>query len=1055
MFEEVYAGPVLTATQATYTIDPGEMIPAGSTLIAVISINAVDATINAPDGTWTKVQEGQSGGGITAAVFVKSVSANETITYTFTNSLGASKSYQGGIARYTLIHPTSPVHLSSKFDATATSSTSIDLPALGSSTTVDGCTIVRVGAITNGTTTATITMPATERGEWISGSTIAKRPAALSDSPQSVAGSVAADTAATTAATTTSRVGFTIALAPEPLETLRPTSINNLSNMTGAVTDIDEDPDVSNGADPLIATDPAGSPTTHGAQDPNTQALWTGSTAHTWTNPSNVFDTNDTTIASYALAANSTDYMDMWFFDAADFTGIPSDAIITGVSIASRWRNNGTANRLTAWVQLATANGTLLGNEQAVNAGASPSTTLTTYTNSHSGTMPTRAQLVTGTFGVRTRIRRSNTVTAELARITVTVTYAVPQTINTSVRILMGDPTGTLAIGATSGEIRMAVNRKGTPVSGNPTARAELHENGSATNLATVIPETSVTSGASAVLSGTFNQNLITNKNNVEVWFFGTGVAGATVELDAVEWNAAISSAQNISKTVTDTLGLTDAPAMVRGIARSITDALGITDSQSMAKGYARSITDTLGITDSATKLIIKERFITDTIGITDSQGTSIGRGRTITDSLGITDNTALARAYTKSVTDALGITDNRTLVRQVARTVNDTLGITDSSSYLLTKNKTVTDTIGITDSSTLTKTMQRSVTDSLGISDTNAIAKTIQRSVMDTLGITDNRTVGRDLGRTITDSLGITDNTSTLKTVVRSVTDYIGITDSHVRSVGRTKSVTDTLGITDSATKQLMIVITKVVTDSLAITDSRTTQRNISRSVNDSVGITDNRVIVRNLVRAITDSLGITDSQVETMSISRAIQDSLGITDNTVPIKTSFIQRTITDNIGITDTANANVFRLIARTITDTLGITDSRVTALNRNIVRTDALGIADAVTKAQALNRTLTDEMTIEDTVNQVMNRNLVLTDAITLTDSQDKVLAKFVEITDTLSLSDDTQYRIIAFTIAPFTTVELIAIPSATVEMLGIPGAVAELLGIPAADVKLEE
>ena len=953
------------------------------------------------------------------------------------------------------------------------------------------------------------------------------------------------DTGGTTATLT---VGFrsgtgTTLLGPDTVitftgigaETLRPTSIvGTPTNLTGAVTDIDQDPDGTITDAGLVGTDPSGSPTTHGVQDPNTQALWTGSTAHTWTNPANVFDTNDTTIASYALAANSVDYMDMWFYAAADFTGIPSNATITNVAIVSRWRAS-TTNRLTAWVQLATNNNVLLGNEQAVNNGTALSSTLTSYNNTHSGTMPTRAELVSGTFGVRTRIRRSNTVTAELARLTLAVTYTVPgSTVNTQVDVAMGNPVGNLATGAGTGEIRSRLRKKGT--GSNPQGRIEIR-NAAGTLLGTPVIDRAITESDAdgQTANAFFNQSIILDKDDVVFRMVGTGASGGLTELVAVEWNAQIAAgALEITKTVTDALGITDAAARVRAISRAITDALGITDSRtalivkmktvtdalgvtdltSVTRGHGRTVTDPVGITDSATrtrgiartqtdalgatdaatKVLTRVRTLSDSLGITDVASRSLGRALTVSDTLGVTDAASALRSKAFTVTDALGITDNNALVRTVARTLGDNLGITDAANrsrgygrtvadnlgvtdsasalkFILRtltdgvgivdsqvrsvgRNRTLTDNLGITDNASraLTLVIAKTVTDALGIVDSRTILKNVSRTLNDSLGVVDSRTVTFGRARTVADTLGVTDAAARVLNRTRTVTDPLGITDTVIRTRSVARTIADNLGITDSATRQLLLVIVKVVTDSLGIADSRTLVKAYGRTVNDTVGINDSRTVTKNMVKSVVDTLGLTDGTTKVMTRSRAITDALGIVDNALPLKISFIQRTITDSVGITDTRTAQVFRLIARSVNDTLGITDTR--ARHLGILRTDNLGITDATQRTMARIRTVTDELGLSDNMEYARVYNRVINDSVNIPDGVGRSLAKYVDLTDILGMADGVEFRIIGVTVAPFATVELIAIPTATVELLGIPSAIVELLGIPSGEVTLE-
>jgi hypothetical protein len=395
-----------------------------------------------------------------------------------------------------------------------------------------------------------------------------------------------------TFSTTNNVVTLTFALEPS-VETLRPTAVSGLSNLTGSHTDIDQDPDETITDVGLAGSNPSG--LTNGPEYVDARALWSGSAAHTWTSEANALNTSETDFASYALAANTTDYTDLWSFNAADWTDLPADAVITGVTIESKWRA-GTASRLTAWVQLATVNGTLLGTEQAVNAGAAIPTTAggVLYSNAHSGTMPTRAELVTGTFGVRTRMRRSNTVTAELYAIKVTVTYS--RTVNTQADVAMGNPIGALATGAATGEIRGRISKTGT--GSNPQGRIEVR-NAAGTLLGTPIADTTITESDpdGQIVSGTFNQSIILDKDDVVLRFVGTGASGGLSRLIAVEWNAQIADVVPEESTRTSSYALRTvqessratsyALRSIQSTQRSTSYALRVAQSSTRASSYA------------------------------------------------------------------------------------------------------------------------------------------------------------------------------------------------------------------------------------------------------------------------------------------------------------------------------------------------------------------------------------------------------------------------------------------------------------------------------------
>lgn len=371
---------------------------------------------------------------------------------------------------------------------------------------------------------------------------------------QSSAGATPSTYTATMNTGTSGSVGVTVAYgAPDTRVRYSPDSVAAQSPASPAVTlaDIQENPATdTTDTDGFVPADPSGSSASHPQQFASTQALWTGGAAHTWTNVNNALDTSDTTFASYALGANTTDYMDHWSFPASAFNGIPSNATITGIQVLMRARASST-NRLTAWIQLAAANNSLIGTEYQVDGGAALPTTVGDFGgNATWSTLPTRAQLVTGTFGIRTRLRRSNTVTAEMYSIKVTVTYTTPgSTTNTTLRVTFPTPSTTPETGAGLQEFRARVAPRGTKdagVSTNPQARITLYESG----VSKAVSSTLVDVTSSQVINLQWNASSLSTASgaNVEAYIEGNGVSGQTVSIYSVDWMSTPASVQVIQE---------------------------------------------------------------------------------------------------------------------------------------------------------------------------------------------------------------------------------------------------------------------------------------------------------------------------------------------------------------------------------------------------------------------------------------------------------------------------------------------------------------------------
>ena len=329
-------------------------------------------------------------------------------------------------------------------------------------------------------------------------------------------------------------------------ETMRPTGVSGLSNLTGAHTDIDQDPDSAITDPGLVGTDPSGlSGQTNGPELPGSHGTPTAVTG-TYQTAANVYDGNDTTAATQSAQTAGVRYGNNFTFPASAFNDIPAGATITGISVKVRHATSN-ANRSDEFFQLCTTLNTVLGNE--VQEDATITVANVNITEAQFGATPTLAQLTTGTFAVRATTNRSATRTYSLYEIEATVTYNVPgSTVNTQADVALADPSGTLQTGAATGEIRARIRKKGTGL--NPQGRIELR-NASGSWSTTVIANTTITESDAdgQLISGTFDQSIITDKADVVARFVGTGDAGGLAELVAVEWNAEVATVALVGKT--------------------------------------------------------------------------------------------------------------------------------------------------------------------------------------------------------------------------------------------------------------------------------------------------------------------------------------------------------------------------------------------------------------------------------------------------------------------------------------------------------------------------
>ncbi len=313
------------------------------------------------------------------------------------------------------------------------------------------------------------------------------------------------------------------------------------------------------------------------------------------------------------------------------------------------------------------------------------------------------------------------------------------------------------------------------------------------------------------------------------------------------------SGGQNITRTVNDSLGITDTRALVREVLRTFDESMGVTDVDSRAWDAIRTEAESLGITDSVT-------------GIK-------GIIRSVADSLGITDT--FSKEETKIVSDSLGITDAVSRICLVLRTITETLGITDTPSRVWTAVREVADNIGLTDTG-MVWSRGIAVGESLGISDDTVRTSIILRTFAESLGLTDEAVRVCIAIRSFAESLGLTDSREVLFGLLKFIDDDIGLTDTFTKVHIALRTLSETVGLTDAITR--VFNINRIISDSEGITDGQALQRLVT--VTDSLGVTDDVVKVIDYLRTQEETIGLVDSMARILVISRTISDDMDISD-------------------------------------------------------------------------------------------------------------------------------------------------------------------------------
>lgn len=218
-----------------------------------------------------------------------------------------------------------------------------------------------------------------------------------------------------------------------------------------------------------------------------------------------------------------------------------------------------------------------------------------------------------------------------------------------------------------------------------------------------------------------------------------------------------LSSGGSQTKTVTDSVGVTDTTARSFSRDREQTDPVGITDAVVASWRRLRTVADSVGVTDTVARSFTRSEAIVDSIGIADTETEQAVRSRTVTDSVGITDD-ATASHGASVVTDPVGITDEVVTSWVRSRTVTDDVGVTDSLSTSGSGQKTHADPVGITDDVVAVFRRVAEIVDSVGLTDDAVRGFARSRSMVDGIGVTDTASRTMVLSRTVVDGIGILD---------------------------------------------------------------------------------------------------------------------------------------------------------------------------------------------------------------------------------------------------------------------------------------------------------
>jgi len=433
---------------------------------------------------------------------------------------------------------------------------------------------------------------------------------------------------------------------------------------------------------------------------------------------------------------------------------------------------------------------------------------------------------------------------------------------------------------------------------------------------------------------------------------------------------------------------------------RSLLDSVDINDAMNreLYIYYERLLQDNLDISDNLISFTaaLLERSLISNITVSDylSRDTYLFFAPVLQSYIDVNDNliSQTARLVERVLQSEIDISDS--LYREIAvgltvRILSDTITINDGqveryliANYIADNGIDISDAIIRT--TTAVQTIQRTLQDNVNLYD--VIIRTIEavtlltRTLSDNIELYDLTGNYRLLEYVIFDGLDISDLiTRTIQTTAittRTLQDYIDIDDLNFRELIAERLLADNAEITDNLIRQHIayIILSRVLQDSLSTTDtlSREWLSITARTLQDTISVDDliarTTYVAFQLVRTLLDSTVIADNLQVQKWLDHKLADSIDVYDLVSKLLQGYGQhnRSLIDEVGVADTLETQ--RLLTTGLVSTINVLD---TLLPR-----------------QWLIRLLQDNPEVFDDLTKLVSRKLweyVLRDNLTLLDS----------------------------------------------------------------------
>jgi hypothetical protein len=448
---------------------------------------------------------------------------------------------------------------------------------------------------------------------------------------------------------------------------------------------------------------------------------------------------------------------------------------------------------------------------------------------------------------------------------------------------------------------------------------------------------------------------------------------------------------QNITKSLTETVAVSDASVRLAGKIRTTTETVTIGETPARLTTKQRALTNTVAITDSTVRVKGKVKTLSETVTIGGTVARLLTKARAITETVTTTGTLTRLAAKQRALADTVTTTGTVVKVKGSVKTLTNTISVSDSITRLVTKVRTIVQTVSTTGTLTRLAAKQRLISQTVSISETLSRTKGVIKTLTET--VTTTGVLARLVAKT------------------RAKVETVAVSDILARLAAKQRTLSQTISVSDLAITLKIRTVAKALTETVSVSSGSVTKtKSAVRAVSDTISIGAGSLtrLTSKLRAPNLQTITVSDSLSRVKNVTRQLSNNISVTEALTKLLSK--SRAITQTVSIIDTLARNSAKL--RTLIQTVSISDlvERLSsAAARNIVLSIVearVVISDACFKARAI----TDFINISDFVGQTKTDNTptdnfkTLTESVNTTAAVNRMSGKLRPLAESANISD---------------------------------------------------